>query len=114
MRIFEVAAAAAVIPKLVGLSEWYVGQSQDAAAPKVASLKTFIELAQDMSGSTITPDQLSELSKQIPLSNYIESVDTKEQKVYFKGSDAPTNTMSVPKAEKIVSTAAKRAASKRS
>jgi len=112
MRINEVTEP--VIGKLVGLSEFLLGQSIDSASPKKISLKSFIELAQDVTGTTFTPEQLADLSSRPPLNQIIQTVDPSQQEIQFKGSDELPTSMPVDKAQKIVSQAAKRAANKRS
>jgi hypothetical protein len=110
MKINEVTDS--VTSKLLGLSEFLLGQAQDFAAPKKINLKTFIELAQDIAGVTLTSDQVLELVKKPPLSNVIDNVEN--DSILFKNNEIKSTTMSVPQSQEIVSQAAKRAASKRS
>lgn len=112
MRINEVTEP--VTGKLVGLAEFLLGQTVDSAAPKKISLKSFIELAQDVTGSTFTAEQLADLASRPPLNQIIQSVDPAQQQIQFKGSEELPTAMPVDKAQEIVSRAAQRAADRRS
>lgn len=112
MRINEVTEP--VTSKLVGLAEFLLGQAGDSAAPKKISLKSFIELAQDVTGSTFTAEQLTDLAEKPPLNQIIQSVDPVQQQVQFKGSEDMPTDMPVDQAQEIVSQAAERAAKRRS
>jgi hypothetical protein len=110
MKINEVTDS--VTSQLVGLAEFLLGQTQDFAAPKKINLKTFIELAQDITGSTFTPEQIIDMAEKPPLNTIIANVE--RDQIIFKGNDSTSTPMSVDKSQEIVSRAAQRAAKKRS
>jgi hypothetical protein len=97
--------------KLVGLAEFLMGRATDTAAPKQISLPAFIKMAQDI-GVPVTAQSLADMVQQPPLSNIIEPIDPGSGLVKFKGNTESDVAMPVNKAQDIVASAAKRAASK--
>ena len=98
--------------KLFGLAEFLLGRATDTNAPKQISMAAFIKMAQEI-GVPVTPQSLSELVQQPPLSNIIEPIDPGSNVVKFKGSTETDVAMPVDKAQNVVASAAKRAAAKR-
>ena len=108
MKIFEFAGDnnSANMAELTALSQFLLSRADDTAARNIISVDAFIKLAASM-GISITPDQLSRLSQQEPLSNVITSIDNNE--IIFKGSEDPSATMTVDQARDTVDRMAKRA-----
>jgi hypothetical protein len=110
MLICEVADPSGA--KLFGLAEFLLGRATDTNAPKQISMLAFVKMAQEI-GVPITPQSLGELVQQPPLSNIIEPIDPGSNVVKFKGSTESDISMPVNRAQDVVASAAKRAASKR-
>lgn len=100
--------------ELFALAEFLLGQFKDTAAPKKIATKTFLELAQDVTGSSYSIDQIKQLKDQKPLNNVIRDISPDGQEIYFKdAAEEPSEKMSVTRAQDVVSRAADRAAKKR-
>jgi hypothetical protein len=98
--------------KLFGLAEFLLGRANDEAAPKQINTAAFIKLAREM-GITVTPSTLADLVASPPLNNIVEPIEPGAQVIKFKSGESPDVAMPVNKAQDIVASAAKRAASKR-
>jgi len=111
MLIREVADPSSA--KLMGLAEFLLGRASDTNSPKQISMTAFIKMAQEI-GVPVTPQSLGELVQQPPLSNIVEPIDPGSNVVRFKGTGSDSDVaMPVDRAQDVVASAAKRAASKR-
>lgn len=97
--------------KLLALSQFLIGRSQDTDSQKKISVRAFIKLAQNM-GISLTSDNLTVMSQQPPLSTVIQTVTPTE--IIFRGADQEpaTDTMTVDQARKTVDSMADRASKK--
>ena len=111
MRIFEVADPNA--QKLLALSQFLSGRSDDESAQKQISQDAFIELAKSL-GVNITPENLGELISRPPLSNVLDPLDPNTDVISFKGDTEATTGMSVDQARAVVDSNAKAAMKRRS
>ena len=111
MLICEVADASA--QKLVALSQFLLGRSQDESAKKQISTTAFIDLANSL-GVTVTPDNLGDMIAQPPLSNILEPLEPNSGVVRFKGDTEAATGMSVDQARAVVDSNAKAAMKRRS
>lgn len=98
--------------KLAALSKFLSGRADDTTARKEISQTAFIELAKSL-GVTVTPDTLSELIAQEPLSNVLEPLEPNSGVVRFKGNTEATTGMSVDQARAVVDSNAKSALKRR-
>ena len=111
MRIFEVADPNS--QKLMALSQFLSGRSDDESAKKQISQQAFIDLAKSL-GVNVTTENLGELIGQPPLSNVLEPLDPQSGVVSFKGdTEAATGGMSVDQARAVVDSNAKSAMKRR-
>jgi hypothetical protein len=110
MLICEVADASA--QKLVALSQFLLGRSQDESAKKQISTTAFIDLANSL-GVTVTPDNLADMIAQPPLSNILEPLEPNSGVVRFKGDTEAATGMSVDQARAVVDSNAKAALKRR-
>ena len=110
MLICEVADASA--QKLVALSQFLLGRSQDESAKKQISTTAFIDLANSL-GVTVTPDNLGNMIAQPPLSNILEPLEPNSGVVRFKGDTEAATGMSVDQARAVVDSNAKAALKRR-
>ena len=110
MRIFEVANPNG--QKLMALSQFLSGRSDDESAKKQISQRAFIDLAKSL-GVNVTPDNLGELIGQQPLSNILEPLDPNSGIVRFKGNTEAETGMSVDQARTVVDSNAKAAMKRR-
>jgi hypothetical protein len=110
MLICEVADASA--QKLVALSQFLLGRSQDESAKKQISTTAFIDLANSL-GVTVTPDNLGDMIAQPPLSNILEPLEPNSGVVRFKGDTEAATGMSVDQARAVVDSNAKAAMKRR-
>jgi hypothetical protein len=110
MLICEVADASA--QKLVALSQFLLGRSQDESAKKQISTTAFIDLANSL-GVTVTPDNLGDMIAQPPLSNILEPLEPNSGVVRFKGDTEAATGMSVDQARAVVNSNAKSAMKRR-
>jgi hypothetical protein len=110
MLICEVADASA--QKLVALSQFLLGRSQDESAKKQISTTAFIDLANSL-GVTVTPDNLGDMIAQPPLSNILEPLEPNSGVVRFKGDTEAATGMSVDQARAVVDSNAKSAMKRR-
>ena len=110
MLICEVADASA--QKLVALSQFLLGRSQDEMAKKQISTTAFIDLANSL-GVTVTPDNLGDMIAQPPLSNILEPLEPNSGVVRFKGDTEAATGMSVDQARAVVDSNAKSAMKRR-
>lgn len=112
MRIFEVADPNA--QKLMALSQFLSGRSDDESAQKQISQTAFIDLAKSL-GVNVTPENLGDMIARLPLSNILEPLDPNSNVVSFKGdTEAATGGMSVDQARAVVDSNAKAAMKRRS
>jgi hypothetical protein len=111
MRIFEVADTDA--QKLVALSQFLSGRSEDENAKKQISQTAFIDLAKSL-GVNVTNDNLGDLIARPPLSNVLEPLDPNSGVVRFKGDTEADTGMSVDQARAVVDSNAKAAMKRRS
>ena len=110
MRLFEFEDPNA--KKLMALSQFLSGRSDDESAKKQISQQAFIDLAKSL-GVNVTPDNLGELIGQPPLSNVLEPLDPNSGIVRFKGDTEATTGMSVDQARTVVDSNAKAAMKRR-
>ena len=110
MRLFEFEDSNA--KKLMALSQFLSGRSDDESAKKQISQQAFIDLAKSL-GVNVTPDNLGELIGQPPLSNVLEPLDPNSGIVRFKGDTEATTGMSVDQARNVVDSNAKAAMKRR-
>jgi hypothetical protein len=110
MLICEVADASA--QKLVALSQFLLGRSQDESAKKQISTTAFIDLANSL-GVTVTPDNLGDMIAKPPLSNILEPLEPNSGVVRFKGDTEAATGMSVDQARAVVDSNAKAAMKRR-
>lgn len=111
MRIFEVADPDA--QKLMALSQFLSGRSEDQNAKKQISRTAFIDLAKSL-GVNVTEENLGELIARAPLKNVLEPYDPQSGVVRFKGDTEATTGMSVDQARAVVDSNAKAAMKRRS
>ena len=110
MRIFEVADPNG--QKLMALSQFLSGRSEDQSAEKQIRQDAFIDLAKSL-GVNVTPDNLGELIARPPLNNVLEPLDPNSGVVRFKGDTEATTGMSVDQARAVVDSNAKAALKRR-
>ena len=110
MRIFEVADPDA--QKLMALSQFLSGRSEDENAKKQISRNAFIDLAKSL-GVNVTEDNLGDLIARPPLSNVLEPLDPNSGVVRFKGDTEAETGMSVDQARAVVDSNAKAAMKRR-
>jgi hypothetical protein len=110
MLICEVADASA--QKLVALSQFLLGRSQDESAKKQISTTAFIDLANSL-GVTVTADNLGDMIAKPPLSNILEPLEPNSGVVRFKGDTEAATGMSVDQARAVVDSNAKAALKRR-
>ena len=111
MLINEVADSSAM--KLFGLAEFLTGRANDSSSARQISTDAFIKLANDI-GVSLTAQSLQDMAQRPPLSNIIEPIAPNSTVIKFKGNTSDDDVaMPVNKAQDVVASAAKRAASKR-
>ena len=110
MRIFEVADPNS--QKLMALSQFLSGRSDDESARKQISQQAFIDLAKSL-GVNVTTENLGELIGQPPLSNILDPLDPQSGVVSFKGDTEAATGMSVDQAHAVVDSNAKAAMKRR-
>jgi len=110
MRIFEVADPNS--QKLMALSQFLSGRSDDESARKQISQQAFIDLAKSL-GVNVTTENLGELIGQPPLSNILDPLDPQSGVVSFKGDTEAETGMSVDQARAVVDSNAKAALKRR-
>jgi hypothetical protein len=110
MRIFEVADPNA--QRLMALSQFLSGRSDDENAKKQISQDAFIAAAKSL-GVNVTPDSLGTIISQAPLKNILEPFDPQSGVVRFKGDTEATTGMSVDQAHAVVDSNAKAALKRR-
>jgi hypothetical protein len=98
--------------RLVALSQFLLGRSDDEMAKKQISTTAFIDLAKSL-GVNVTADNLGELISQPPLSNILEPLEPNSGVVRFKGDTEATTGMSVDQARAVVDSNAKAALKRR-
>jgi hypothetical protein len=110
MRIVEVEDPNS--KKLMALTQFLSGRSDDESAKKEISQDAFIDLAQSL-WVNITADSLAELISQDPLKNILEPLEPNSGVVRFKGDTETTTGMSVDQARAVVDSNAKAAMKRR-
>lgn len=110
MRIFEVAEPSE--QKLMALSQFLSGRSEDESAQKQISQTAFIDLAKSL-GVNVTPENLGDLISREPLSNMLEPLDPNSKIIRFKGNTEAQTGMSVDQARAVVDSNAKQAMKRR-
>lgn len=98
--------------KLLALSQFLLGRSDDENAKKEISQAAFIDLANSL-GITVTDTTLGDLISQEPLSNILEPLDPNSGVVRFKGNTEAETGMSVDQARAVVDSNAKAAMKRR-
>jgi hypothetical protein len=111
MRIFEVADPNG--QKLMALSQFLSGRSDDESAEKQISQTAFIDLAKSL-GVNVTAENLGNMISRPPLSNVLEPLEPNSGVVRFKGDTEATTGMSVDQARAVVDSNAKAAMKRRS
>jgi hypothetical protein len=110
MRIFEVADPNA--KRLMALSQFLMGRSDDEAAKHEISQIAFIEAAKSL-GVNVTQETLGDLISQDPLKNILEPLEPNSGVVRFKGNTEAETGMSVDQARAVVDSNAKAAMKRR-
>ena len=110
MRLFEFADPNS--QKLMALSQFLSGRSDDESARKQISQQAFIDLAKSL-GVNVTTENLGELIGQPPLSNILDPLDPQSGVVSFKGDTEAETGMSVDQARAVVDSNAKAALKRR-
>jgi len=110
MRIDEVAEPSG--QKLMALSQFLSGRSDDESARKQISQDAFIDLAKSL-GINVTPENLGDLINQAPLNNVLEPLDPTSGVVRFKGDTEADTGMTVDQARAVVDSNAKKALKRR-
>jgi hypothetical protein len=110
MRLFEFANPDS--QKLLALSQFLSGRSDDENAKKEISQGAFIDLAKSL-GVNVTPDNLNELIAKEPLNNILEPLEPNSGVVRFKGNTEAQTGMSVDQARAVVDSNAKAAMKRR-
>ena len=98
--------------RLAALSKFLSGRATDESARKQISQDAFIEAAKSV-GVNVTPDNLSDLISQEPLSNILEPLEPNSGVVRFKGDTEAQTGMSVDQARAVVDSNAKQAMKRR-
>ena len=110
MLIFEVEDPN--VQKLMALSQFLSGRSDDESAQKQISQQAFIDLAKSL-GVNVTPENLGDMIAKPPLSNVLEPLEPNSGVVRFKGDTEATTGMSVDQARAVVDSNAKSAMNRR-
>ena len=110
MRIFEVADSND--QKLMALSQFLSGRSDDESAKKEISQTAFIDLAKSL-GVNVTTQNLGDMIARPPLSNILEPLDPNSNVISFKGNTETATGMSVDQARAVVDSNAKAAMKRR-
>ena len=98
--------------KLMALSQFLSGRSNDESAQKQISQQAFIDLAKSL-GVNVTPENLGDMIAKPPLSNVLEPLEPNSGVVRFKGDTEATTGMSVDQARAVVDSNAKSAMNRR-
>jgi len=98
--------------KLMALSQFLSGRSDDESAEKQISQQAFIDLAKSL-GVNVTPENLGDMIAKPPLSNVLEPLEPNSGLVRFKGDTEATTGMSVDQARAVVDSNAKAAMKRR-
>ena len=98
--------------KLVALSQFLLGRSEDESARKQISQAAFIEAAKSL-GVNVTKENLGDLISQEPLKNILEPLEPNSGVVRFKGDTEAQTGMSVDQARAVVDSNAKAAMKRR-
>ena len=106
MRLFEFEDSNT--QKLIALSQFLLGRSEDQAAKKQISQQAFIDIAKSL-GVNVTEQNLGELIAQEPLKNILEPLEPNSGIVRFRGNTETTTGMTVDQAEQVVDANAKAA-----
>lgn len=114
MKIFEVANPTTLpdSQKLLALSQFLLGRSNDEAARKEISQQAFIDLAKSL-GVNVTADNLTQMVNQAPLNNILEPIEPGSGVVRFRGNVEGGGGMTVDQARNIVDANAKAAMKRR-
>ena len=99
--------------KLMALSQFLSGRSEDESAEKQISQQAFIDLAKSL-GVNVTQENLGDMIAKPPLSNVLEPLEPNSGVVRFKGDTEATTGMSVDQARAVVDSNAKAAMKRRS
>jgi len=110
MRLFEFADPNA--QKLLALSQFLSGRSDDESAKKQISQQAFIDLAKSL-GVNVTPENLGDIISQPPLNNVLDPYDPQSGVISFKGDTEATTGMTVDQAHAVVDSNAKSAMKRR-
>ena len=106
MRLFEFEDSNT--QKLVALSQFLLGRSQDQAAKKQISQQAFIDIAKSL-GVNVTEQNLGELIAQEPLKNILEPLEPNSGVIRFRGNTETAAGMTVDQAQQVVDANAKAA-----
>lgn len=98
--------------KLMALSQFLSGRSNDESAEKQISQQAFIDLAKSL-GVNVTQENLGDMIAKPPLSNVLEPLEPNSGVVRFKGDTEATTGMSVDQARAVVDSNAKSAMKRR-
>jgi hypothetical protein len=98
--------------KLMALSQFLSGRSNDESAEKQISQQAFIDLAKSL-GVNVTQENLGDMIAKPPLSNVLEPLEPNSGVVRFKGDSEATTGMSVDQARAVVDSNAKSAMKRR-
>jgi hypothetical protein len=98
--------------KLMALSQFLSGRSNDESAEKQISQQAFIDLAKSL-GVNVTQENLGDMIAKPPLSNVLEPLEPNSGVVRFKGDTEATTGMSVDQSRAVVDSNAKAAMKRR-
>jgi hypothetical protein len=110
MRLFEFKNLDS--QKLLALSQFLLGRSEDTSSKKEISQDAFIELANSL-GVRVNANTLGELLAQEPLSNIMEPLELNSNVIRFKGNTEAETNMTVDQARAVVDSNAKSAMKRR-
>jgi len=110
MRIDEVAEPSG--QRLMALTQFLSGRSDDQSAQKQISQAAFIDLAKSL-GVNVNKENLSDMISRPPLSNVLEPLDPSSNVISFKGDTEADTGMSVDQAREVVDANAKKALKRR-
>lgn len=94
--------------KLVALSQFLLGRSEDTTAKKQISQDAFIDIAKSL-GVSVSKENLGELIAKPPLNNVLEPLQPNSGVVRFRGNEEAAPGMTVDQAEQVVDKNAKAA-----
>lgn len=98
--------------KLVALSQFLLGRTNDESARKQISKNAFIKAAKSL-GVNVTMDNLGDLISKEPLKNIMEPMEPNSNVLRFRGNTETETGMTVDQARAVVDSNAKQAMKRR-